>query len=954
MRLPSFNEVGSRAQGRWAEVLSGLGIDSDYLRKHHGECPGCGGKDRFRFDDINGRGTWYCSGGGNDQAGDGFQLLQHVHGWDTKEALARVAGFLGVGPATSLSAAEADELARKAQSRVLQDQKQHSEELAATAKRAQAIWDSASEAPNDHPYLVSKSVRAFGIRYRIDGNTPELLLPLRDISGAIRNLERIRPTGITPNKMVLGKGTSGLFHWIGEPSSSPEALILAEGYATAASIHEATGRSVIVCRSANNIEAVASQLIPKFANARLCVAADLDVAGEKAAQTVAEAFQAIIVRPNFTESEIENERASGRTCKDFNDMHRLQGLAAVGNRFTQALQGMTNSAAEISSPAPPTSRASKSENTSKASSDLFSLRDSGLYYMGDETPYFVCGWIDGYALTRDRESKGWMLCLRFRDQDDKMQEADIPLGDLAGDGVEPVKALANLGLRVAGAKAAKHLMNYLRSAEPKLRVRTVFSLGWHEFGTHGNSGEDRSRAFLWPDGHISGNGSEALRLHHSVKNLNSASSAGTLAEWQREVAKLCVENSRLTFGVCCAFAAPMMHLLERPTVGFNIFGNTSTGKSTTAYVAASVFGRPKGSPQGDYLQNWRATDNGMEATARAFSSFLLVIDELKQMNASIAQDAIYMLGNERVKARATVSGDARAFSTWRLMYLSTGEITVKQHMAEVNKRPDPGVGVRLIELPADPSKGHGVFDTLHGFPHGKDLSEHLKEKCGQVYGIAGLAFIERLALEWDSVASYVRKSISHFLSSNVQPDASPEVGRAADAFAVVAQAGELATKWGITSWPEGAATVAAENCFKAWLEQRGGKENAGDMEALRQIATFVSRFHEGRFPRLERVRSTELGNTMDSHAPRTLDVAGYAQFDVGRGEDVYYFLPSGFAEACKGFSPRNVATLLKERGYLVTSEAKGLQCGKRGLPNFPRDKPTRTYAVRASVMELGE
>lgn len=955
--LPSFDQVRAAANGRWPEILAGLGIDAGTLRRKHGRCPGCGGKDRFRFDDKDGRGTWFCGGGGADAAGDGFQLLEHVHGWASLEALRRVAGYLGMSDATPLSESERKALREAAGKRQRTEREREQAEIATTVKQARAIWDKASPPPSDHPYLIAKGVPAIGLRYRMEHGTPELLVPLCDAAGDLRNLERILPPDRKPNKLALGKGVAGLFHWLGERLEAPATLVLAEGYATAASVHVATGLPVMACRSANNLLTVAKALQKRYRGARIALAADADAAGETAAKTLAAALPVLVIRPTFNPAEVESESAAGRTCKDFNDLHRLHGVDAVAACCNEALSAAPTA---TNTSAPTTAQKPVKRAANSASGDLFQLTDSGLHYMGEEMPLFVCDWIEGYALTRDREGKGWLLCLRFRDRDGVIRETDLPTGDLLGDGVEPVKKLSDNGLRVGGFKAAKHLMTYLRNLNPDTRVRTVYALGWHDFGNPNQHPDKRPRAFLWPDGYISGPHSEQMRLHHSVKQLNSAACAGTLEEWQREIAALCVDNSRLAFAVSCGFAAPMMTLLERPTVGFNIFGDTSTGKSTSAHLAASVFGRPKDPERGDYLQAWRSTDNGMEAIARAYSGYLLAIDELKQIAPQIVQDAVYMLGNERAKARATVTGDARALSTWRLLYLSTGEITVRQHMAEVNKKPDPGVSVRLIELPADPGKGLGVFDTLHDYAHGKALSDQLKAMCSRYYGTPGRAFVERLCNEWPKVAAKVRDGITRFVREHVPADASPEVSRAADAFAVVAVAGELASRWGVTGWSsanddsQGESHKAASACFRAWLNYRGGLGNAGDMEAVRQFATFLSRYREGRFQRLERAKSTDLGTVMDTHAPRTLDIAGYVEHDNTRGQDVFYFEAAGFAEACKGFSPKQVAKLLKQRGHLITSEAKGLQYGKRGLPGKPTDKPTRTYAVLASAMELAD
>ena len=71
--------------GKWYGVLSSLGIDRNYLQNKHGPCPICmEGTDRFRFDDKDGRGTYYCNTCG---AGDGFELLQKVHGWSFTDCL---------------------------------------------------------------------------------------------------------------------------------------------------------------------------------------------------------------------------------------------------------------------------------------------------------------------------------------------------------------------------------------------------------------------------------------------------------------------------------------------------------------------------------------------------------------------------------------------------------------------------------------------------------------------------------------------------------------------------------------------------------------------------------------------------------------------------------------------------------------------------------------------------
>jgi len=99
MNTHTFDDVKRQARNRWNELLVAAGIDPKVLRNNHGPCPGCGGKDRFRYDDKDGDGTFICSqGDGNTLSGDGFELLQHAGiAHSSQHALHLVASLLA-GP----------------------------------------------------------------------------------------------------------------------------------------------------------------------------------------------------------------------------------------------------------------------------------------------------------------------------------------------------------------------------------------------------------------------------------------------------------------------------------------------------------------------------------------------------------------------------------------------------------------------------------------------------------------------------------------------------------------------------------------------------------------------------------------------------------------------------------------------------------------------------------------
>lgn len=90
--------VRGAAQYRWPSILAALQINVPNHPKKHGPCPACGGKDRFRLDDRDGRGSFYCNQC-LPHAGDGLSLVMRTLGLSFSEALKAVAGALGLNPA---------------------------------------------------------------------------------------------------------------------------------------------------------------------------------------------------------------------------------------------------------------------------------------------------------------------------------------------------------------------------------------------------------------------------------------------------------------------------------------------------------------------------------------------------------------------------------------------------------------------------------------------------------------------------------------------------------------------------------------------------------------------------------------------------------------------------------------------------------------------------------------
>jgi putative DNA primase/helicase len=149
------------------------------------------------------------------------------------------------------------------------------------ARDARTMWADAVPATFEGAgYLLRKGVSPHGVRMLDDGT---LLVPMIDIEGTLQNLQRIaprKPEGDKPEKRILpGARKSGLFHLVGaelDEVEGLEVLLAAEGYATAASIHEATGRSVLVCMDAGNMVNVIKLARARWPLLPLLVCADDD------------------------------------------------------------------------------------------------------------------------------------------------------------------------------------------------------------------------------------------------------------------------------------------------------------------------------------------------------------------------------------------------------------------------------------------------------------------------------------------------------------------------------------------------------------------------------------------------------------------------------------------------------------------------------------------------------
>ena len=199
---------------------------------------------------------------------------------------------------------------------------------------------------------------------------------------------------------------------------------------------------------------------------------------------------------------------------------------------------------------------------------------------------------------------------------------------------------------------------------------------------------------------------------------------------------------------------------------------------------------------------------------------LLPLDEISEVDPRRVGEIVYMLLNGTGKGRANRDVTGRRTPVWRLAVLSSGEVSLAEKLLEAGRRPHAGQEVRLIEIPADAGSGFGLFENLHGEASAGDFANRLKTAALECFGDAARVFIDRLIPRLSDVAD-IAAHRDDFIKKHLPTDATGQVHRVCQCFALVAAAGELATEFGITGWPQGEAERAAARCFSDWLLQRG-------------------------------------------------------------------------------------------------------------------------------------
>lgn len=883
MKNIKVSEISKQSVGKWDYILQTLGIKIPENGKH-GPCPKCGGKDRFRFDNKDGRGTWFCNHCGN---GDGIDIVKLVFDIDTIPAAARVAECLPSAPVVNAPA-------RKE-----------------AAKQTAVNWPAllSQSVMGESPYLAGKGLAGHASRLTTREMTVggekypsgSLMLPVKNTQGNITGIQLISGNGV--KNLMKGSKYSGCFIQVSDfPEGSPEKVVIAEGYGTAVSVSLLSDAWPLAALSKTNLKAAAEAVREKWPETQIIIAGDNDFMDGKPNEGREVAIKAALAVKGWVSI------PPGRAKADWDDYRRDFGVQRAREAFAEEMFNPGDTETRL----PPGFRLTKEflwcERTHNDGSES-----------GQMKQIKICSPLKVTAITCDADGGNFGRLLAWDDSNGSRHEWAMPMTVLAGAGQDLREVLLENGLHFISVNGTARglLMEYIATCRPVRKVTCVEKTGWYG-GSYVLNGE------------VIGGEAGSVIFQAARSSKNDFRVSGDTREWMEHVGRYCAGNSRLVFCVSLAFAAPLLTLLGMGGGGYHLKGESTDGKTTTMKVAASVCGGP------DYWKTWRATGNALEGIALRRNDAVLMLDEISEVDGREASRIAYMLGNGQGKARARVDGSPREQAQWTLLFLSTGEVSIAEHAAEAGeRRTGAGVGVRMVQIPSNTGQ-FGAFEELHGFSGGKAFAEHLEQASRQYHGAVFRDWLRWLTANLNAVTERARALRKKYERTLLPENAGNQVGRVVDRFALLAVAGELATEAGITGWEPGEAENAARKCLDAWIHDRGHTANQEDADALDKVRRFITANQYVRFAdwhdeknrpsNMVGFRRVEKGGNGISTGKK--EDGNDTAKESGAGKEAittFYVLPSGWKEICGTSDAAKTARLCSEAGWLDTGDEKRLQ-----------------------------
>lgn len=877
-----IREVTQAAADRWPTVLTGLHIDVPDSPRRHAPCPACGGSDRFRFDD-GGRGSFICNQCG---AGDGLDLIKRVNNCDTTEAARMAADVLGIDYRTvkqdeATASQKREQMKAESQQREQERQRRKLAEIEQRRGLFVSHWQGLAETAfeGESEYLMNKGLVGFTFPVLPDGS---LLLGLVNESGAVTAAQTITPQG--EKRLLAGSAKRGAYHAV-NAADAPRSVLIAEGLATALSVHLIRQEALTVCAiDAGNLQPVAQAMHQRYPNAQIIIAADNDIKpgepniGKDAAEKAAKAVSGWVALPPTVEK------------ADWNDYHQQHGLESATAAFKNSMYQPQEP--EVSAKLQVINGGKKGASKLESLRPHIQSRIDGVYWVeaksdkdtGEITTResWLCSALEVIGTGID-DSKTRYLILRWRPFGSKGDTVQaIPFADIGErEGWRTLKAGGVNVTTKSGLRAT--LADWLQSCVNGEVWRIAHATGW------------QCGAYIMPDGEIIGTPDQPVLFNGRSSAASGYTTSGTVESWRENVGRLAFGNYSMMTGVAAALAAPLIGLAGADGFGIHLYEQSSAGKTTTANVASSLYGNP------DVLRlTWYGTALGLANEAAAHNDALMPLDEIGQGADPVeVYKSAYALFNGTGKLQGAKEGGNRDLKRWRTVAISTGEMDLETFIASAGRKAKAGQLVRLLNIPMRRAV------RFHEHANGKHHADALKDAYQHHHGVAGREWVKWLADHQHEAVSAVRAAEERWRSL-IPSDYGEQVHRVGARFAILEAALLLGNV--ITGWDEQTCRDAIQYSYNAWLREFG-TGNKEHQQIIEQAEDFLNRFGLSRFAPLP-------------YEPRDLPIPNLAGFRSKGNHDadliVFYAFPATFNdEIARGFNKGQFAEVLKKAGMLT-------------------------------------
>lgn len=426
----------------------------------------------------------------------------------------------------------------------------------------------------------------------------------------------------------------------------------------------------------------------------------------------------------------------------------------------------------------------------------------------DDKPVFdfVCNSFDVIGESRDEHGHGWSIVIEFDDKGTKRRER-IAMSELQGGGKLVRERLTHKGFRIlastTGRNRCDELLSMLTSDKHLLDVTRA---GFHDWNGR--------KVFVSPTGiALDAKGqctdvslSDGALLKHTEPR-------GTLDGWLEAMNHVAASGvQHWVLGAATGFAGPILNLLNRPSTGSALIGDSSQGKSLGQEIGASVWAHGDPNEAVGLFRSARSTDNALEGRAALSHGTLLAIDELALMKPEAVGDTIFMLASGSGKSRMKATTALTDVKAWRCFYTVSAERSIAELVESSGKALLGGHSVRLPTL--------NVSGTRKLEPDEMARVQSFRDHFGQAWR----PFIAHLfAGGHVDDPSRLRERLDACINGLIGPDASAAERRTVETIALLQLAGELAieagalpptmdfakaAKWGWASFMTGAEAEA--------------------------------------------------------------------------------------------------------------------------------------------------